>query len=104
MYGRKRRGSVQHVQNLGRSGASVRVPVPDLRPVVSPASAPPRPSCSQPDGSAAHRYRARRHKLTPEQEGTIRTLAATKSLRSLAADFGVSHETVRAVLRQGGRG
>ena len=26
--------------------------------------------------------------------------AGTKSLRSLAADFGVSHETIRTVLRQ----
>jgi len=38
--------------------------------------------------------------LTADQESAIRSLAATKSLRSLAADFGVSHETVRSVLRQ----
>ncbi len=55
----------------------------------------------QPDGPALHRYRARPRKLTPAQESAIRALAATRSLRSLAADFGVSHETVRAVLRQG---
>ena len=42
----------------------------------------------------------RARKLTPAEESTIRALAGTKSLRSLAADFGVSHETVRAV---GGR-
>jgi DeoR/GlpR family transcriptional regulator of sugar metabolism len=30
----------------------------------------------------------------------IRALAGTRSLRALAADFGVSHETIRAVLRQ----
>jgi hypothetical protein len=38
--------------------------------------------------------------LTAEQESTIRALAATRSLRSLAAEFGVSHETIRAVLRE----
>ena len=43
----------------------------------------------------------RRRKLSPDQEAAIRALAATKSLRSLAADFGVSHETVRAVCRRG---
>ena len=41
----------------------------------------------------------RHRKLSPAEEADIRALAATKSLRSLAADFGVSHETVRAVLR-----
>jgi hypothetical protein len=30
----------------------------------------------------------------------IRALAATKSLRSLADEFGVSHETIRIVLRE----
>jgi hypothetical protein len=45
-------------------------------------------------------YRARRARgLTLAQEAEIRMLAGTRSLRSLAADFGVSHETVRAVLR-----
>ena len=43
----------------------------------------------------------RQRKLSPEQEGAILALAATRSLRALAADFGVSHETVRAVLRGG---
>jgi hypothetical protein len=46
------------------------------------------------------RYRARARRLTSDQEAAIRALAATKSLRALAADFGVSHETIRAVLRQ----
>jgi hypothetical protein len=41
--------------------------------------------------------------LTPADEAAILTLAGTKSLRSLAAAFGVSHETVRAVLRAAGR-
>ncbi|CAA9552482.1 MAG: hypothetical protein AVDCRST_MAG49-1878 [uncultured Thermomicrobiales bacterium] len=38
--------------------------------------------------------------LTPEQEAAIRALAGIRSLRSLAAEFGVSHETVRAALRK----
>ena len=46
-------------------------------------------------------YRARARKLTLEQESAIRALAGTKSLRALAADFGVSHETIRAVTRRG---
>jgi transposase len=41
----------------------------------------------------------RRRKLTAEQEAAIRALVATKSLRSLADEFGVSHETVRKVVR-----
>ncbi len=41
----------------------------------------------------------RRRKLVPEQEAAIRTRAGIHSLRELAAEFGVSHETVRAVLR-----
>ena len=48
---------------------------------------------------SGHRYRYRAHKLPAAEEAVIRALAATKNLRSLAADFGVSHETVRAVLR-----
>src|SRR5215204_7730078 len=42
----------------------------------------------------------RRRKLTPDREATICTLASSKSLRSLAADFGVSHETIRTVVGQ----
>src|SRR5215211_5338284 len=42
----------------------------------------------------------RRKKLAPDQVVTIYTLASSTSLRSLAADFGVSHETIRAVVRQ----
>jgi hypothetical protein len=51
--------------------------------------------------SSRSRYLARARRLTPEQESTIRGLARRKSLRSLAVDFGVSHETIRAVLRRG---
>ncbi len=56
----------------------------------------------RPDDPAAHRYRARPRKLTPGQEAALRALAGTKSLRVLAAEFGVSYETVRAVLRERG--
>ena len=65
-----------------------RVAVPDFRTL----------SRRRPGGSGV-RYSVRARKLTPAEESTIRALAATKSLRSLATDFGVSHETVRTVLR-----
>ena len=66
-----------------------RVVVPDFRP---------RPRRC---GSGL-RYSLRGKKLTPAEESEIRALASTKSLRSLAADFGVSHETVRTVVRECG--
>ena len=34
------------------------------------------------------------------KEATIHALAGTTSLRSLAVDFGVSYETIRAMVRQ----
>ena len=71
-------------------GARVRIPGPDLRPRRERVPRGP---------GRRYRYGARARKLTPDQEATIRALGATKSLRSLAADFGVSHETVRAVCR-----
>jgi hypothetical protein len=42
----------------------------------------------------------RQRKLSHVQESAIRALAATKRLRSLAAEFGVSHETVRVICRR----
>jgi hypothetical protein len=42
----------------------------------------------------------RQRKLLPDQVTTLRALAGSKSLRALAADFGVSHETIRALVRQ----
>jgi hypothetical protein len=93
---RKRRGSNPHLQNL--VGAPFRVPVLYFRshPVPHSRWLSPR------DAFSPQRYRARARKLTPEQESTICALAGTKSLRSLAADFGVSHETIRAVVQQNG--
>jgi hypothetical protein len=37
--------------------------------------------------------------VTAEQKATIRSQAGNRTLRALAADFGVSHETIRTVLR-----
>jgi len=42
----------------------------------------------------------RARKLTPELETEIRRLAGGRSLRDLAAEFGVSHETIRSVIRE----
>ncbi len=73
--------------------------VPDLRSTAPPASIPRWHSRSRPEDPTPRRYCARLRKLTSAQEAEIRALAATRSLRSLAAEFGVSHETVRSVLR-----
>ncbi len=74
----------------------IRVLILDFRADPCPSV---RSACrSRHNGSAPSRYRDRPRKLTSEQEAAIRALAGTKSLRSLAAEFGVSHETVRAVL------
>ncbi len=94
---RKRRGSVQHVQNL--PDRPVRVPVPDLRPAAVFTSR--WPSRAAHNDCTPQRYRERARKLIPAQQSAIRALAGTKSLRELAADFGVSHETIRSALREG---
>ena len=65
-----------------------RVAIPDLRAL-------PR----RRRGGSSGRYALRARKLTPAEASTIRPLAGSKSLRSLAADFGVSHETIRAIVR-----
>jgi len=43
-----------------------------------------------------------RRKFTAEQEAVIRADGGTRSLRDLAAEFAVSHETIRAVLHEAG--
>ena len=68
-----------------------RVTVPDLRLLPG-----------RRNGATGDRYSLRARKLTLADESAIRALAAVKSLRSLAADFGVSHETIRVVLRKAG--
>jgi Mor family transcriptional regulator len=42
----------------------------------------------------------RRRKLSFEQELAIRSEAGNRTLRDLAAEYKVSHETIRKVLRQ----
>ncbi len=42
----------------------------------------------------------RRRKLSSEQEAVIRREADPRTLRDLGAEFGVSHETIRAVARE----
>ncbi len=62
------------------------------------ATAPPRlaPGAS---GRASYREpRARR--LSPADEAAIRATASSRSLRDLASEYGVSHETIRATLRR----
>ena len=70
-----------------RPDGCCRIPFPDLRtePEQDPRWPPRR------DASAISRYRARARRLTPEQEFAIRALAGTRSLGSLAAEFGVGH-------------
>ncbi len=68
-----------------------RVAVPDFRPRR-------RRRCG-----AGLRYSLRAKKLTLAEEAAIRAFAASKSLRSLAADFGVSHETVTEIIRCNGQ-
>jgi DNA-binding CsgD family transcriptional regulator len=62
------------------------------------AEAPPRRVSGQ-SGRASH-HTPRRHKFSPEQEAAVRAGAGNQTLRELAADFGVSHETIRNVVRQ----
>jgi DNA invertase Pin-like site-specific DNA recombinase len=49
------------------------------------------------DSPSAPKRRVR--KLTSDQRADVRRLASTQSLRELASNFGVSHETIRSVLR-----
>ena len=87
-------GSVRHVQNP--LAGPVRVQVPDFPP--SPDLCAGGRVRARRDRPVSRRYAYRPGKLTDAQESAIRALGATRSLSSLAADFGVSHETVRTVL------
>ena len=62
------------------------------------ATAPERHPTGASRREAYHRPRAR--KLSCEQEAAIRSEAGNRTLRELAAAFGVSHETIRTVLRR----
>jgi hypothetical protein len=57
------------------------------------------PPVSKPRGKPS-RYASRTRRLTSDEESAIVALAGTRSLRAIGADFAVSHETVRAVLRR----
>ncbi len=59
---------------------------------------PPRRLSGRSQRASYHAPRPR--KLSAEQEAAIGAEAGTRSLRELAAEFGVSHETIRAVLRE----
>jgi hypothetical protein len=61
------------------------------------ATAPERSPVGVSGREGYQRLRAR--KLTTEQEAAIREEIGNRSLRELAAEFGVSHETIRTVLR-----
>jgi hypothetical protein len=88
MNGRKRRGSDSHMRHV-------------LDGTVVIATAPER---SRSDVSRRESYqRPRPRKLTIEDRDAIHSEANRgRSLRSLAGTFGVSHETIRVVLRQQG--
>ncbi len=84
MPGRRRRGSLAR---LRRDHAWVVIAeAPEGRRVGS-------------SGRAAEQMERARH-LRPADRDAIRSLAGMRSLRDLVVDFGVSHETVRAVLRR----
>jgi hypothetical protein len=80
MHRRKRRGSLTRDRCCG--------------------PAPQWPSRHDASSSLRYHHRSRARKLTPDQEASIRALAGTKSLRALAVQFGVSHETIRTVVRE----
>jgi hypothetical protein len=85
MRGRKRRGSDSHMRHV-LDGTVVIAAAPERRPV----------GVSGREGD----QRLRPHKLTIEERDAIHLDANSgRSLRSLAAVFGVSHGTIRAVLR-----
>lgn len=64
--------------------------------VVVIADAPPRWAAGR--SERAEYQVPRRRKLSAEQEAGIRIDAGNRTLRKLATEFGVSHETIRAVL------
>ena len=87
MNGRKRRGSVSSPRHDTTGTDPIDIAV-----------VPPRRVSARSKRTSYHA--PRRRKLSPEQEAAIRGEAGNRTLRSLAADFGVSHETIRAVVRQ----
>nr|MDQ3640056.1 hypothetical protein [Actinomycetota bacterium] len=88
-YGRKRRGSVSSPRYAHRC----------TEPLCF-APVPPRGVAGQSRRAPCHL--PKRRKLSAEQEESIRAGASNRTLRELAAEYGVSHETIRTVLRQTG--
>jgi DNA-directed RNA polymerase sigma subunit (sigma70/sigma32) len=62
------------------------------------AEVPPRRLVGQSQRAGYHTSRQR--KLTPEQGATVRSRTGNATLRELAAEFGVSHETIRTICRR----
>jgi hypothetical protein len=91
---RKRRATVPHLQY--QYGQSVRVPLGGSKYVGELTS---HGSSHNDETSLPRRYHQRSRKLTTSDEAAIRSLASTRSLRALAFQFGVSHETIRILLR-----
>jgi predicted DNA-binding protein (UPF0251 family) len=85
MHRRKRRGSDSHIRHV-LDGTVVIATVPERNPV---------------GASGRESYqRPRPRKLTLDERDAVRLDAKSgRSLRSLARAFGVSHETMQAVLR-----
>jgi hypothetical protein len=84
---RKRRGSV----SSPRHDTSGTEPI-DIAPV------PARRVSGRSKRTAYHA--PRRRKLSSEQEVAIRSEAGNRTLRELVAEYGVSHETIRAVVHE----
>jgi len=83
---RKRRGTVSSPRHDNAGTAPIDI-----------AAVPPRRMSGRSKRASYHC--SRRRKLSSEQEAAIRSEAGNRTLQ-LAAAFGVSHETIRRVLRQ----
>jgi hypothetical protein len=84
---RKRRGSVSSPRHDSAGTALIEI-----------AAVPPRPVSGK--SRRASYQSPRRRKLSLEQEATVRREAGNCTLRELAAEYEVRHETIRTVLRQ----
>src|SRR5918993_3047272 len=91
---RKRRGSLARLL-YNNASAHCRIPFPDLR--TQPSLYLRSPSVHH--GLSYSRYCPCARKLVTDQEDAIRARVATRSLSFLAAELGVSLETIRAVVR-----
>ncbi len=87
MNGRKRRGSMSSPRHDHAGTEPIDIAV-----------VPPRRVSGRSKRTSYHAPRRRR--LSSEQAAAIRSEAGNRTLRELAAAFGVSHETIRTVLRQ----